>query len=171
MPNCRHRKLATISFLHNIHTMNRPYIISFCILIFTQDNGYEWYSWYWSRVAVKSQGKVLSLVPSLERSCSNRAKVKREIVFSTAKQRSWDAYQTKVRRCIVICAVKQSTNSDTSLMVTSSLCSLVHRNESSDHFDSLWHTYLYTMASDQQPTSYRHKDTRNKMHIKRTTLQ
>ena len=92
LPNCRHRKLATISFLHNLHTMNRPYIISFCILIFIQDNGYEWYSWYWSRVAVKSQGKVLSLVPSLECSCSNRVKVKKRDCFFYCK--------TKVTRWI-----------------------------------------------------------------------
>lgn len=116
---------------------------------------------------VKGRFLVLFLAQSVV--VATELRLKREIVFSTAKQRSQDAYQTKVRRCIVICAVKQSTNNDTSLMVTSSLCSTVHRNKSSDHFDSLWHTYLYTMASDQQPTSYRHKDARNKMHIKRTT--
>lgn len=115
---------------------------------------------------VKGRFLVLFLAQSVV--VATELRLKREIVFSTAKQRSRDGYQTKVRRCIVICVVKQSTNNDTSLMVTSSLCSIVHRMRV-QITSTLWHTYLYTMASDQQPTSYRHKDTRNKMHIKRTT--
>jgi len=51
-PGIVRAKLQTQETSHNIISPQYPYheLISFCILIFIQDNGYEWYSWYWSRV-------------------------------------------------------------------------------------------------------------------------